>query len=98
MVDDADLRELSFWVIFIVGVVALAAFVWQQSCRRDAARPARTPTAANFCVVDNLFRQPSMCADPFPGFELGPELAEEVDGAIRPCDLYAPKIALFHRR
>jgi hypothetical protein len=28
MVDDADLRELFFWVIFIVVIVALAAFVW----------------------------------------------------------------------
>jgi hypothetical protein len=28
MVDDADLRELFFWIIFIVGIVALAVFVW----------------------------------------------------------------------
>jgi hypothetical protein len=28
MLDNADLRELLFWAIFIVGVVALAVFVW----------------------------------------------------------------------
>jgi len=42
-------------------------------------------------------RRPAMRADPFPGFELGPELAEVVDGAIGPCDLHAPKVALIHR-
>ena len=28
MVDNADFRELLFWAIFIVGIVALAVFVW----------------------------------------------------------------------
>jgi hypothetical protein len=52
----------------------------------------------NFGVLNDVFREPKMGPDPSLRFGLGPELAKVVYGAIRPCDLGAPKVALLDRR
>ena len=57
----------------------------------------RTPRTVNFCGLDSVLRQPTMCADPFSGFLLGPKLAKIFGGAVRPRDLNAPKVAHFHQ-